>query len=74
MGRTPKKDKAKKVEKPVESTEPPRQFDVRKVPYMQTLRILRPDFNDEQLEQAWGIYYALIARADFCREKEAVPK
>jgi hypothetical protein len=25
---------------------------------MQTLRILRPDLNEEQLEQAWSIYHA----------------
>jgi hypothetical protein len=69
----PKKDKAKKVEKLVENEEPPKRVDKRKVPYMQTLRILRPDLNDEQLEQAWGIYHALIARADFRSEKEAAP-
>jgi hypothetical protein len=40
---------------------------------MQTLRILRPDLNDEQLEQAWGVYHALIARAEFRKEKEVVP-
>jgi hypothetical protein len=40
---------------------------------MQTLRILRPDLTDEQLEQAWGVYHALIARADFRKEQEAVP-
>jgi hypothetical protein len=39
---------------------------------MQTLRILRPDLDDDQLEQAWGVYHALIARADFRKEKEAV--
>jgi hypothetical protein len=69
----PKKDKAKKVEKLVENEEPPKRVDKRKVSYMQTLRILRPDLHDEQLEQAWGIYRALIARADFRKEKEAVP-
>jgi hypothetical protein len=37
---------------------------------MQTLHILRPDLTNEQLEQAWGVYHALIARADFRREKE----
>jgi hypothetical protein len=69
----PKKDKAKRVEKPVENAEPPKRVDVRKVSYMQTLRILRPDLDDDQLEHAWGIYQALIARADFRQEKEAVP-
>jgi hypothetical protein len=44
-------------------------IDKRKLSYMQTLRILR----HEQLEQAWGVYHALIARADFRKEKEAVP-
>jgi hypothetical protein len=29
--------------------------------------------SEPQLEQAWGIYHALIARADFRKEKEAVP-
>ena len=69
----PKKDKAKKVEKPVENAEPPKRIDTRKISYMQTLRILRPDLDDDQLEQAWSVYHALIARADFRREKEAVP-
>jgi hypothetical protein len=69
----PKKDKAKKVEKLVENAEPPKRVDVRKVSYMQTLRILRPDLDDDQLEQAWSIYHALIARADFRKEKETVP-
>jgi hypothetical protein len=46
---------------------------VRKISYMQTLRILRPDLDDDQLEQAWAVYHALIARADFRKEKEAVP-
>jgi hypothetical protein len=69
----PNKDKAKKVEKAVENAEPPRRVDVRKVSYMQTLRILRPDLDDEQPEQAWSVYHALIARADFRKEKEAVP-
>jgi hypothetical protein len=69
----PKKDKAKKVEKTVENAEPRKSIDARKVCYMQTLRILRPDLDDDQLEQAWGVYHALIARADFRREKEAVP-
>ena len=39
----PKKDKAKKVEKPVENAEPPKRTDMRKISYMQTLRIVRPD-------------------------------
>ena len=68
----PKKDKAKKIEKAVENAEPPKRIDVRKVLYMQTLRILRPDLDDDQLEQAWGVYHALIARADYRKEKEAV--
>ena len=46
---------------------------MRKVSYMQTLRILRPDLDDEQPEQAWSVYHALLARADFRKEKEAVP-
>jgi hypothetical protein len=37
---------------------------------MQTLRILRHDLCDDQLEQAWNVYHALIARADFRKEKE----
>jgi hypothetical protein len=69
----PKKDKAKKIEKPVENVEPPKRTDVRKISYMQTLRILRPDLDEDQLEQAWGVYHALIARADFRKEKETVP-
>jgi hypothetical protein len=70
----PKKDKAKKAEKLQEAEEPKlKPVDKRKLSYMQTLRILRPDLNDEQLEQAWGVYHALIARADFRKEKEAVP-
>ena len=40
---------------------------------MQALRILRPDLDDAQLEQAWGVYHALIARADFRKEKETAP-
>jgi hypothetical protein len=68
----PKKDKAKKAERPVENAEPPKRTDARKVSYMQTLRILRPDLDDEQLEQAWSVYHALIARADFRKQKEAV--
>ena len=40
---------------------------------MQTLHILRPDLTEEQLERAWGVCHALIARADFRKEKEAVP-
>jgi hypothetical protein len=69
----PEKDKAKKVEKAVENVEPPQRADARRVSYMQTLRILRADLGDDQLEQAWGVYHALIARADFRKEKEAVP-
>jgi hypothetical protein len=69
----PKKDKPKKVEKPVENAEPAKRIDARKVSYMQTLRILRPDLDDDQLEQAWRIYHALIARADFRKEKETGP-
>ena len=68
----PKKEKAKNVEKAVENAEPPKRIDARKVPYMQTLRILRPDLDDDQLEQAWSVYRALIARADFRKEKETV--
>jgi hypothetical protein len=70
----PKKDKSKKAEKPVEQAEQPRPIDMRKLSYMQTLRILRPDLSDEQLEQAWGVYHALIARADFRRDKERKDK
>ncbi len=68
----PKKDKAKKIEKAVENEEPPKRIDVRKVSYLQTLRILRPDLDDDQLEQAWGVYHALIACADYRTKKEAV--
>jgi hypothetical protein len=64
----PKKDKAKKAEKAVERAEQPRSVDNRKLSYLQALHILRPDFNDEQLEQAWSVYHALIARADFRRD------
>jgi len=68
----PKKGKAKSAHKPVELVEPAlARVDQRKVCYVQTLRILRPDLDDEQLELAWGIYHALIARADFRRQKEA---
>jgi hypothetical protein len=69
-----KKDKAKKADA-VNEAEPPKQkpLDRRKLSYMQTLRILRPDLTDEQLEQAWGVYHALIARADFRKEKETAP-
>jgi hypothetical protein len=70
----PKKDKAKKAETVVELDQPkPKPVDKRKLSYMQTLRILRPDLTDEQLEQAWGVYHALIARADFRKEKETAP-
>jgi hypothetical protein len=70
----PKKDKAKKAETVVELDQPkPKPVDKRKLSYMQTLRILRPDLTDEQLEQAWGVYRALIARADFRKEKETAP-
>jgi hypothetical protein len=47
----PKKDKAKKAEAAVERPKP-KPVDKRKLSYMQTLRILRPDLTDEQLEQA----------------------
>jgi hypothetical protein len=57
----PKKGKLKILEKPVEQTEQRKPTDNRKLSYMQTLRILRPDLSDEQLEQAWGVYHALIA-------------
>ncbi|CCE05793.1 hypothetical protein BRAS3843_1480024 [Bradyrhizobium sp. STM 3843] len=68
----PKKAKAEAADKPVELTEPaPKRTDPRKAFYVQTLRILRPDLDDEQLEQAWGVYHALIARADFRKQKEA---
>jgi hypothetical protein len=66
------KDKAKKAPAAVEH-ERPKPVDKRKLSYMQTLRILRPDLTDEQLEQAWGVYHALIARADFRKEKETAP-
>jgi hypothetical protein len=70
----PKKGKPKIVEKPVESAEPaPKRIDPRKASYLQTLRILRPDLTEVQLEQTWDVYHALIARADFRKEKEAVP-
>jgi hypothetical protein len=74
-----RKDKTKKAEKSVEKAEQqpkqPKPVDNRKLSYIQTLHILRPDLTDEQLEQAWGVYHALIARADFRKEKEkaAVP-
>jgi hypothetical protein len=70
----PKKDKAKKGQAAVEDEQQkPKPIDKRKLSYMQTLRVLRPDLTEPQLEQAWGVYLALIARADFRREKEAVP-
>ena len=69
----PKNNKAKKAEAAVEEERPrPKPVDKRKLSFMQTLRTLRPDLTDVQLEQAWGVYLALIARADFRREKEAV--
>src|SRR5882757_8040808 len=68
----PKKNKAKEADAAVE-VEQPKPVDKRKLSYMQTLRILRPDLTDEQLEQAWGVYHALIARADFRKEKETAP-
>jgi len=41
---------------------------------MQTLRILRPDLTDEQLRTCLGrLFTALIARADFRKEKETAP-
>jgi hypothetical protein len=58
---------------PVEKAKQPKPIDNRKLSYMQTLHILRPDLTDEQLEQAWGVYHVLIARADFRREKEKAP-
>jgi hypothetical protein len=69
----PRKDKAKNGESPVEKAEQPKTIDKRKLSYMQTLHILRPDLTQEQLEQAWGVYQAMIARADFRKEKEVVP-
>ena len=70
----PKKDKAKKAQAAVEDEQQkPKPIDKRKLSYMHTLRVLRPDLTEPQLEQAWGVYHALIARADFRREKEAVP-
>jgi hypothetical protein len=65
-----KKGKIEIVEKPVEKVGQPRPVDERKLSYMQTVRILRPDLTDEQLEQAWGVYHALIARTGFRKEKE----
>jgi hypothetical protein len=48
-----KPKKAKKTETVVEAEQPKaKPVDKRKLSYMQTLRILRPDLNDEQLEQA----------------------
>jgi hypothetical protein len=71
---SPKKDKAKKADAVNEAEQPkPKPIDRRKLSYMQTLRILRPDLTDHQLERAWGIYHALIARADFRKEKETAP-
>jgi hypothetical protein len=70
----PKKEKAKKAEAAVEVEQPkPRPVDKRKLSYMQTLRILRPDLTEGQLEQASDVYHALMARADFRKEKEAAP-
>jgi hypothetical protein len=70
----PKKEKTKKAEAAVEVEQPkPRPVDERKLSYMQTLRILRPDLTVGQLEQAWDVYHALMARADFRKEKEAAP-
>ena len=66
----PNKGKLKILEKPVEQAEQRKPIDNRKLSYMQTLHILRPDLSDEQLEQAWGVYHALIARADFRQDKE----
>jgi hypothetical protein len=70
----PKKGKIKIVEKSVEKAEKPKPVDNRKLSYIQTLRILRPDLTDEGLERAWGVYHALIARADFRKEKEKAPE
>ena len=67
----PKKDKTNKAKAAVEAESKP--LDKRKLSYIQTLRILRPDLTEPQLEQAWGVYHALIARADFRKEKETVP-
>jgi hypothetical protein len=70
----PKKRKPKAVEKLVESAEPkPKRIDPRKAAYLQTLRIMRPDLDDVQLEQAWDVYRALLARADLRKEKEKAP-
>jgi len=69
----PNKGKLKILEKPVEP-EQRKSIDNRKLSYVQTLHILRPDLSDEQLEQAWGVYHALIARADFRRDKERKDK
>ena len=66
----PKKGKLKILEKPVEQREQPKPIDNRKLSYMQTVRVLRPDLTDEQLEQAWSVYHALIARAEFRKDKE----
>jgi hypothetical protein len=44
----PKKDKTKKVEKAVENAEPTKPADMRKVSYMQTLRLLRPDLTENR--------------------------
>jgi len=70
----PNKGKLKILEKPVEQAEQRKSIDNRKLSYVQTLHILRPDLSDEQLEQAWGVYHALIARADFRRDKERKDK
>jgi hypothetical protein len=67
----PKKDKTNKAKAAVEAESKP--VDKRKLSYIQTLRILRPDLTEPQLEQAWGVYLALIARADSRSKKEAVP-
>ena len=54
----PRKDKTKKADNPVEMAEQqpkqPKSVDNRKLSYIQTLRILRPDLTDEQLERAWA--------------------
>jgi hypothetical protein len=69
----PKKNKARKADAVNEAEQQkPKPIDKRKLSYMQTLRMLRPDLTDDQQEHAWGVDHTLIARADFRKEKEAV--
>jgi len=66
----PKKDKAQKAEAAVEAGQPkPKPSISASSPTCRRCVSCAPISPDDQLEHAWGIYHALIARADFRKRK-----